>query len=468
MNTFKDSFQKTLESFGGYYGSHEGGNYANKVQEEIEKTVQRIVEIGKTDKNIHYIKGDIAEPWHAGTADIYAVAKGIEGIDVLVPRDRSAYDIIAFSPTEFLKAQLKYFKTPEDTAKAISHPKYDGLIKIVPSDQLEAVKEVAYQLYLKNLQTRPEMANQYLHTYQAATGRLSLGNAHSTPLSEKEAIAIAKEVFKDKFDPEKHGLNTLNFISWSDIARQSGEAALNAVILNAVLKSAPHLWTTIKIFLDEGRVDRESLQKLGLSTLKGSSEGALRGGISAALTASCKAGLLGEAFKNVDPTVIGAATVVALNTMRNSIALYQGKLSPEQFAETCIRDIFVISCGVLGASTFQTIIPIPLLGALIGNFVGSTCAVLIFEGSKSIFLSFFVESGISFFNIVKQDYIIPREILERCGFDLIQIDKIELDTIKLDTIKLDKLNLSTTETEGIDIKLLKRGLINVNTIGYVY
>ena len=154
--------------------------------------------------------------------------------------------------------------------------------------------------------------------------------------------------------------------------------------------------------------------------------------------------------------------------MRNSIALYQGKLSPEQFAETCIRDIFVISCGVLGASTFQTVIPIPLLGALIGNFVGSTCAVLILEGSKSIFLSSFIESGISFFNIVKQDYIIPREILERCGFDLIQIDKIELDTIELDTIKLDKLNLSTTETEGINIKLLKRGLINVNTIGYVY
>lgn len=94
--------------------------------------------------------------------------------------------------------------------------------------------------------------------------------------------------------------------------------------------------------------------------------------------------------------------------------------------------------------------------------------MLIFEGSKSVFLSFFIESGISFFNIVRQDYVIPTEILERCGFDLIQIDTIELDTIELDTIKLDKLNLSMNEAEGIDIALLKRGLINVNTIGYVY
>jgi len=38
------------------------------------------------------------------------------------------------------------------------------------------------------------MANQYLHHYQAATDRLSLGNAHSTPLSEKDALAIAKEI----------------------------------------------------------------------------------------------------------------------------------------------------------------------------------------------------------------------------------------------------------------------------------
>ncbi|MCF6158666.1 MAG: hypothetical protein E3K32_08870 [wastewater metagenome] len=79
---------------------------------------------------------------------------------------------------------------------------------------------------------------------------------------------------------------------------------------------------------------------------------------------------MGKAFKDVTPAVTGIATVVALNTMHNFITLYQGKLSPEQFTESCIRDVFVISCGVLGASTFQTILPIPLLGVLVGNFIG--------------------------------------------------------------------------------------------------
>ena len=160
--------------------------------------------------------------------------------------------------------------------------------------------------------------------------------------------------------------------------------------------------------------------------------------------------------------------MVALNTIHNVIGLYQGKLTQEQFAEACIRDIFVISCGVLGSSTGQVLIPIPILGAILGNFIGSTCAVIIFEGSKSIFLSFFIESGISFLNIVKQDYTIPREILERCGFDLIQIDKINIDTIDLDTIELDKIVLRANDINSLNITLLKRGLININTIGYVY
>lgn len=53
IECLQDSFQKTMESFGGSCGSYSGKNYVNKVQEEVEKTVQKIIEIGKTGKNIH-------------------------------------------------------------------------------------------------------------------------------------------------------------------------------------------------------------------------------------------------------------------------------------------------------------------------------------------------------------------------------------------------------------------------------
>jgi len=177
---------------------------------------------------------------------------------------------------------------------------------------------------------------------------------------------------------------------------------------------------------------------------------------------SCRSGLLGEALKGVNPNVIGAATVVTMNAIHNSIGLYQGKMTKEQFAEACLRDSFVIGAGTAGAALGQSLIPVPILGALLGNFIGSTCAVIVFEGGKTYLLSFFIESGYSFFTIVKQEYELPRDVLEQCGFDLIKLDTIELDTIELDTIELDTIELDT-----IGIRPLRRGLIEVNCIGYV-
>lgn len=462
-NIFKDSFDKTIESMGGYQGSSLGSEYVSDVQNAIDQTIEQIKIIGSTDKGIHYIKGDIAEPWHAGTLKIYSAAKGIDNLKANVPRDSSPIDITAQSPNEFLRAQVKYFKTPEDTAKAISKLKYHGLEKIVPEDQLEGIKAAALRLHQKNLNTRPELAQEYLDTYNRVADRIKIAKAQSVPLSEKEALRIAKELQKDHFSPDQYGLNTLNFIEWSDIIRESGEAALNTTILTAVLKSSPHLWNIMKEFVQEGQVSRDKIEKLGLAAASGSVEGALRGGIAATVTASCKSGLLGESLRLVNPTVVAAATVVAMNAVHNAIGVYQGKLTKEQFAESCIRDTFVVGMGIWGATIGQTLIPVPLLGVVIGNFIGSTCATFIYEGSKQLFLSFFIKSGVSFLNIVNQDYTLPREVLEQCGFDLIQLDEIELDTIEWDTIELD-----TIELDILDIKVLKRGLIAVNTIGYIY
>lgn len=461
MNNFEKAYKKTTESFGGFLGNLETNQYIKNVQHEIDNTVEKMIEIGKTNKDIHYIKGDIAEPWHAGTTKIYAVTKGVNDIETFVPRNNSPIDIIAISPTEFLKAQLKYYRTQEATAKAISNPKYAGLIKIVPSDQLEGIKEVAHQLYLKNLSNRPELAKHYLDTYKNATDILKIGEAKSTPLTEKEALRIAKEIQKDKFNPELHGLTSENFIQWSDIVRESGEAALNAALITAILKATPHIKNLIFNFLQEGEVNPEDLKDVGLSVLTGAGEGYLRGGIAAIITASCKSGLVGTSLKSINPMKIAGATVIAINAVHNAIGVYKGKMSEAEFAEACLRDSFVISFAIFGATIGQSAIPIPILGAIIGNVIGSICATIVYEGMKNIFFSFFIKSSVSFWKIVQQDYTLPEEVLKQSGIDLINLDTINLDLINLDTIELDTIELDT-----FDIVPLKRGLIKINTIGY--
>lgn len=462
MDSFQKSYKATLESAGAAHGIIDGDNYVNSVNNAIDTTIAKLNEIGSTNKDVHYIKGDIAEPWHEGTAKIYSIAKGIDDVSIKAPRDNSPFDIVGMSPTEFLQAQLKYYKTAEDTAKAISRPDYFGLAKIVPSDQLEAVKEAAYQLYLKNLDTRPEVASQYLHTYEIVSDRWRLGGTESTPLSEPDALKIVKAIQRNDFDPEQFGLTSESFIQWSDIVRESGEAALNAAVLTAVLKAAPHLSHVIGDLIREGKLNSEKLKHAGLASIGGVTEGALRGGIAAAVTASCKAGLLGESLKTINPVAVGAATVVAMNAVHNAIGMYHGELTPAQFGEACLRDTFVVGCGVWGATVGQSFIPIPILGALIGNFVGSTVATVVYEGSKQIFISFFIHSDISFLNIVRQDYTLPRDVLEQCGFELIDLELLQLETLELETLQLETLELETP-----DIKVLKRGLISVNTIGYI-
>ncbi len=459
MNEFQKAYKKTIQSMGGFEGSLEGEKYVNNVEKAINKTVNEMIKIGKTNKDIHYIKGDIAEPWHAGTIKIYATAKGLNDIETFVPRNNSPIDIIASSPTEFLKAQLKYYKTAEDTTKAISNPKYAGLIKIVPSDQLESIKEIAHRLYLKNLSTRPELAKHYLDTYNNASDILKIGGAPSTPLTEKEAFRIAKEIQKDNFDPKLHGLTSENFIQLSDIIRESGEAALNAALITAILKATPHIKNLIVNFLQEGKVNTEDLKNVGLSALSGAGEGYLRGGIAAIITASCKSGILGTSVKSLIPKqlpfVVAGATVIAMNAVHNAIGVYKGKISEAEFAEACLRDSFVISFGILGASVGAKIgasigqgaIPIPILGAIIGNVVGTICATIVYEGIKNIYFSFFIKSGVSFWKIVQQNYELPRKILEECGFELIDYEELDY--------------------EENDNQLLKRGVIKINRIGYI-
>ena len=185
-----------------------------------------------------------------------------------------------------------------------------------------------------------------------------------------------------------------------------------------------HIFEKIVNFLQEGEVNPEDLKNVGLSVLTGAGEGYLRGGIAAIITASCKSGLLGDSLKSLIPKqlplVVAGATIIAMNAVHNAIGVYKGKMSEAEFAEACLRDSFVISFGILGASIGQGAIPIPILGALIGNVIGSICATIVYEGMKDIFFSFFIKSGVSFWKIVQQDYTLPEEVLKQTGIDLIK------------------------------------------------
>ena len=465
MILFQDEYNRTLQNIAGVFGTFESSEYAIEVEKAIDKAhaALRNEASHRANVSVDYLKGWLAEQWHAETLKVSGAARGRSDVWANVPGDNGPGDVQFGDSTAFREAQVKYWKSGEDTAKAISSPKYEGMEKVVPADQLGPVKEAAERLAQKNEIKRPAQAAHYKDTATRADVHLSQGNASSKPLAESDAKDMAKDFRNDgDINSDKYGLKSENVVEWSDVARQASEAALHAAVLSAALSAAPHIWATLKAYIDTGELDSDILSYRARSVLFSAGTSGLRGGVAAGLTAACKTGLMGSSVKNVSPLAIGMATTLAINAIEYSIQLQQGKISNHEFARRCVRDTFVLSTGMVGATVGQLFIPIPLFGALAGNLVGSTLGAVIFEGGSQVILGICVESGWTFFGIVKQDSVIPEDVLRKAGYDLFSTHSFTTRSFSISGFSVQGFNVNS-----LSFLPVRRGVISCSAIGYL-
>src|SRR5208283_1537609 len=263
MDTFRKSYRAVEESFGSFVGASESDVYVDKVQSSIDEAVRRLDEtvriFSKPNCPPDTLKGFLFETWHAETFNVDVTRQGGAPLRAYNPqattgpdtsKDILIKDDVGSTISEW---QLKCYKHADETAKALSDPKYEGMGKVGPSDQLDAIKQSSDGLGLKNQETRPDQASQYKDTSQNVSTHITEGDFESKPISEPSMKTMAKEYQQGKMlDREKYGFNTESVIKWTDIARESGEAALNAALLTAVLKAAPHLVESMGTLIKEG------------------------------------------------------------------------------------------------------------------------------------------------------------------------------------------------------------------------
>lgn len=150
--------------------------------------------------------------------------------------------------------------------------------------------------------------------------------------------------------------------------KQALKAGLNAATISIVLRTAPEIINAIKYLIENGEVDEEQFKKIGFAALKGGSEGFVRGTVSAAITTACKSGVLGAALKSVDPTVIGAVTVLVMDTVKNSYKVATGKMTRYEMSNELMRTMFTTTCSLALGATSQAFIEVPVVGYMIGSF----------------------------------------------------------------------------------------------------
>jgi hypothetical protein len=465
MTAFEDAYYRSSKDFAGVSGALQSAVFVSDVQVAIDKAVEALAKEATHRTNVaaDYTKGNLAEVWHAETLNVSAVVKGQDRVWAeALGTNKPGQDVAYGDGSSISYAELKYYKDGETTARQLGNPAYSNSQKIVPSDQLAAVIDESNRQAIKNQDSRPEVSAAYQHTADTVNDHIEVGEASSKPLSEVNAKSMASDFKQDgSIDSDAYGLNTESFVEWSDIFRESGSAALNAAAFSAALTAAPHIYRIISHCIASGELDIALIRKGAGQVLSNSSTAGLRGALAAVITGSCQAGLMGKSLKGVSPSAIGMATAMALNSIENSWRYAQGSLSGRELAFNSSRDAVALMMGAGGAALGQMIIPLPVLGALIGNLVGSTLGSLGVTYANDKVLGICVESGWTFWGLVEQSYAVPEDVLHAAGFDL-----FAQQTFATKPFAMASFNVQQFKTARMEFTLLWRGVVGFNAVGY--
>lgn len=529
MTTFENGYRAFADLAGVNVAAFGGGGYVGNVEIAIDELQKAINTLSKDGKGIDTLKGVAAEHWHAHTHNIDAAVKGVSAraevlksqvvgsVDVKGNWKDADYgskfyknggaagkvqaEIYRAKYEKFCKSQTKagneplsyegYFqqeykkyltecgkknRVPQSIDEVFpgykdpNNPLYMGQHRLIAKDQLEEARAwLKTKILEESNGGRQDQVKRYQETLDKLTDRVkSNEGSESIPISKEEAENLAKLAKEEGFDPAKFGLTTEKLIGWDDIMRQANQAGLSAAVISVVLEVAPELLKIImKLLYDEG-VDEKDFKRVGFAALKGTSLGYVRGSVAAAITIACKSGKLGTALKGTDPTVIGAVVALTMNTIQNATLMAFGRITTHEFANRCIQDLFTTSCSLALGYALQTLLPqLPVVGYMIGSFVGGVVGSFTYQTAYSCVMSYCINSGCKFFGLVKQDYILPKEILEELGLAIFEYEEFEYDTFECEKFEYDTFQYEEFEYAPVNISFIRRGVIGVNTIGYL-
>ena len=449
---FIREFQGQLTNLTGVTSNIVAADYANTVYQAEQAARQAMNTTAQQWQNLKHagqIAGWLAEDFFTETANISSKAKGFGSIAQKISGNKP--EDLVFNG---LKVQSKFHRTAKSTYDNLvkNKDKYEGMLLLVPEDQIKKIIKYAEK------DNNFDMVNRLV-------SKLSKNKLSSGQLTQKQIKAMAAE-FKEtgSINFEKYGIKvaTEDYVDWSDIARESGFAALHAAAFSMALTVAPHVWGVFKKYIQTGIITKEDITAKTQDVLLATNNAGLRGGIAAILTTACGTGKLGHQLKSPPPEVIGMVTTLLVNTLEYSIKVYKKEMSQPEMAYNCMKDVFALSAGFAGTIAGQALIPIPLLGGLVGNVVGSMLSTVVFDGAYNTLLGLSVHNGWTMLGIVEQDYVVPSAVLQQVGYDLISTASFGTSSFSTSSFTTQSFSSSS-----LSFKPIRRGVINCGVVGYI-
>lgn len=504
MTAFSEGYDYAAQHLGSQVATGGSDRYVAQVEDAIETLRRNLNAFEGFKTKPDTLKGDVAEFWHAGTFNIDAKARGSSN-EAFVNRshDFASADI----STNFEKIfGLKYYKTGEASAKqqaksvferfyeyragggkddinaflekrgfsdssVLHDPIYQGQIRVIPKDQIETAIAWLEQKIAKESANRPEQVTRYQETLSMLSDRLKDNcGTESVPLSEADAKALAvlaKEGDVTAEQLKRLGISADEVIRFEYLAKQAFQSGLTAATFSVVLKTVPEIYKAISSLIENGKISRDQFRRIGFAAASGSAEGFIRGTVAAAITTACKSGMLGETAKSISPSIIGMATVLALNTMKNAFDVAYGRKTRAELAQELTKELIISSFAIAGGTITQGLIEIPVLGFMLGSFLGSVVGSFAYNCGYRATMSFCTDTGFTMFGLVKQDYTLPEEALEYIGVDVFRPKKFQPHSFQPHTFKARTFTPQQFEPKTLEIYFLRRGVIGVSEIGYI-
>ena len=508
LQAFEEGYRFFADNAGAYFASEDGAlfgadraSYVHSVQDAIEDLEWDINHFQGYNTPVSALKGNVAEFWAADTFNVNAaMERSANRAEVLESHGFASVDVATNFGQDY---GLKYYGSGEESAKAqavsvfqkfseykskggkddlakfladrnyadesvLNDPIYTGQLRLIPRDQMDAATAFLERQIAKQSAIRPDQVKRYQDTLDMLRDRISDNEGvESIPLSEKEARELAEIAKAGEFRAEDYGITAPELLNLEMVMKESLKAGASAAIISLVLRTGPEIYKAIDELIRTGEIDEEQFKKVGFAAVTGSSEGFIRGSVASAITTVCKSGVLGESAKAINSSMVGVATVIVMNTLKNAYAVSKGEKSRTELTSELVRDMYVSAFSLAAGGITQGLITIPVLGYLVGSFIGSIVGSVTYEIGERTILSFCADTGITLFGLVKQDYELPDDVIQEIGLEHFDYESFKYDTFEPEGFIADTFEPESFEPQTLGITFLRRGVIGISKIGYV-
>ena len=510
---FEQGVKYIADNMGASWGGQMSQLWTDSIIDQIENVTNEMMSKAQsTNLPPDKLQGFMAELWHSGSFNADA-AKNHSSAKAYAP------DVNSFASADVKvgdkETSLKYYKNAKSSYTAQSETPYErykhlkakaersgkkyesfdeflekrkidkknahksiyqGQAKLIPSDQLlSAQKLLDKKIAIAQASGKLEQVARFQEVRDTLTDIVSdrKGNK-SIPLSREDVQRLtqaAKDNHLDKELLKECGLDINKLVTPKDIMSEAFSSGLSAAVISLVIGIAPTILNGISMLISEGEISPELFAEMGFNGLSSSAKGFLNGSITAGLVASCQSGKLGTSLMGVNASMISTAVVLMVGSIECGIRFASGRISKAQMADEIaklhITTAFSVGGGIAASIWFAEFPPLATAAYMLGSFIGGIIGGFVYSTGKSLFMSFCVESGCTFFGLVDQNYELPQEIIEKIGIDVFEYEKFEYNVFQNDSFQFEAFTPDYFEYEKFGITIIRRSVIGVGKIGYV-